>query len=155
MSDWLNPGLAWFLIGLVCIVAELMLPGFVVIFFGFGAWVTALLLWFGWISSFEVQLITFITATVLSLVLFRKQGRRYFEGKISGKLRPGQDLEDLAGERGIAASDIIPGHLDGKVEFRGTLWQAISDARITRGSVVEIVRRQNLQLIVKHLQNEA
>lgn len=90
MSEWINPGLLWFLIGLACIVAELMLPGFVVIFFGFGAWVTALLLWLGWITSFDVQLITFITATILSLILFRKQGKRYFEGKTSGKMGPGR-----------------------------------------------------------------
>jgi membrane protein implicated in regulation of membrane protease activity len=154
MSEWINPGLLWFLIGLACIVAELMLPGFVVIFFGFGAWVTALLLWLGWITSFDVQLITFITATILSLILFRKQGKRYFEGKTSGKMGPGQDLEDLTGERAIATSDIIPGNLDGKVEFRGTLWQAISDEQIARGSVVAIVRRQNLQLIVKQQRKE-
>lgn len=39
-----EPAMVWFLIGLVLIVSEFAVPGLVIIFFGLGAWATALAL---------------------------------------------------------------------------------------------------------------
>jgi len=37
-----DPAVIWFLIGLGLLLLELVLPGLVILFFGAGAWVTAL-----------------------------------------------------------------------------------------------------------------
>lgn len=116
-----------------------------------GAWVTAIALWLGLIERFDAQLAVFILSTVLSLVLFRKKGMQAFGGKVSGELKSGEELDDLRGARAIATTEIVPGRLDGKVEFRGSLWLAESETTITSGSVVEIISRDNLTLKVKPL----
>jgi len=143
--------LLWFIVGLVLLLAELALPGLVIIFFGIGAWITALAIWLGLATSFSAQLVTFLVSSVASLILFRKQGMRYFGGRISGKLAPDQSLDDIRGEKAVAVNAIKPKSLDGKVEFNGTVWAAESDVDIAPGAVVEVVERTNLTLKVKPL----
>jgi membrane protein implicated in regulation of membrane protease activity len=143
--------LLWFIVGLVLLLAELALPGLVIIFFGIGAWITALAIWLGLVSSFSAQLVTFLVSSVVSLILFRKQGMRYFGGRISGKLAPDQSLDDVKGEKAVVVSAIKPKGVDGKVEFNGTMWAAESDVAIEPGAVVEVIERANLVLKVKPL----
>jgi membrane protein implicated in regulation of membrane protease activity len=154
MTEWSSASVLWFVLGLVCMLAEFLIPGFIVIFFGVGAWVTALCLWAGWVTEFDTQLLIFLVSTVLSLVLFRRQGKRMFGGKISGEMKPGDDLEDLRGARAVAATDIVPQSLKNKVEFRGTLWEADAETPIAKGTVVEILARDNLTLHVQPLKDK-
>ena len=42
-SIFSKPELVWFIAGLGLFLLELVLPGFVIFFFGIGAWVTALI----------------------------------------------------------------------------------------------------------------
>lgn len=144
--------LFWFVLGLVLMLAELMAPGFVIVFFGIGAWITALCMWIGIASSFDAQLLIFLSASVLSLVLFRKQGKRYFQGRVSGRLADNQSMDDVRGERAVVIEDIQPNTSRGKVEFHGTSWDAESDIVIKKGTTVEIVERINLLLKVKSVQ---
>ncbi|HNW61124.1 MAG TPA: NfeD family protein [bacterium] len=141
--------LVWFLIGFFLILTELALPGFIVIFFGVGAWVTCLLLEIGLIRSFNVQLIVFLLASAASLLLFRKKGKELFEGKKSGKLGPFESVADFVGQRAIVMQSIAAGQPGGKVEFHGTLWSAESDESLAAGETVTIVKRDNLTLVVK------
>jgi membrane protein implicated in regulation of membrane protease activity len=148
MFGSLNPVLVWFLIGLVLLIAETVLPGFVIIFFGLGAWVTTLLLLLGLIDSSNIQLLVFLVSSILSLILFRKKGRRIFEGKTSGKLAPDQSLDDIKGQKAVVIETIKP-KTGGKVEFHGTVWEAESDVPIEKGTVVQIVDRFDLTMKVK------
>lgn len=151
LIEGINPELLWFIVGLVFIVAELMMPGFIIFFFGIGAWMTALGAGLGILPSFNLQLVTFLLSSGLSLALFRKQGKKYFEGKVSGKLEPGQDLEDIRGQRAVVIAPIQPNAVGGKVEYHGTVWQASSTVAIENGVEVEITERKNLVLHVKPL----
>ena len=143
--------LYWFLLGLVLMLSELALPGFVIIFFGIGAWITAFCIWLGVADEFNTQLVIFLASSVLSLVLFRKQGKKYFQGKVSGTMDDVSKLDDVKGERAVVVEDIIPKDLAGKVEFHGTNWNAIAEAEIKKGTTVEILERQDLTLKVKPL----
>ncbi len=143
--------LYWFLLGLALMLSELALPGFVIIFFGIGAWITALCIWLGAADAFNTQLIIFLASSVLSLVLFRKKGKSYFQGRVSGKLDDVAQLDDVKGERAVVIEDIVPSHLAGKVEFHGTNWNAIAEAEIQKGTPVEILERKDLTLKVKPL----
>ena len=40
-KEWLRPELIWFFIGLLLLFVELVVPGLVIAFFAFGAWVVA------------------------------------------------------------------------------------------------------------------
>jgi membrane protein implicated in regulation of membrane protease activity len=141
--------LFWFVVGLVLLLAELALPGFVVIFFGIGAWITALAVAAGLVESLTMQLVVFLVSSLVCLILFRRQGQRYFRGKVSGVLRPDESLDDIRGERAVVTTDIAPHSLTGKVEYHGTTWMAEADSPIPSGTVVEIVDRTNLVLKVK------
>ncbi len=143
--------LYWFLLGLALMLSELALPGFVIIFFGIGAWITALCIWLGISTAFNTQLVIFLVSSVLSLVLFRKQGKRYFQGRVSGKLDDVAKLDDVKGERAVVVEDIVPLHLAGKVEFHGTNWNATAEEAIKKGTPVEILGREDLTLRVKPL----
>jgi membrane protein implicated in regulation of membrane protease activity len=144
MSELATMELLWFLAGLALILAELFVPGFVIIFFGLGAWITASLIALGIIESFNTQLLVFIVSSLVTLLLFRRQGKHYFEGRVSGKVGAAHSMEDVRGERAVALTDIHPNKLDGEVEFNGSTWKAVSDVEIRKGSTVEIVERNNL-----------
>jgi len=148
MFGSMNPVLVWFIIGLILLIAETVLPGFVIIFFGIGAWVTTLLLLLGLLNSSNSQLLVFLVSSIVSLILFRKKGRQIFEGKISGKLAPGQSLDDIKGQKALVVESIKP-KTGGKVEFHGTVWDAESDVPIEKGTVVQIVERSDLTMKVK------
>jgi membrane protein implicated in regulation of membrane protease activity len=152
MIDGMNAELLWFLLGLIFLVAELAVPGFIIIFFGIGAWVTALCAGLGLLESFNAQLLVFLTSSALSLLVFRKKGKKYFEGKVSGVLEPGQDLDDIRGQKAIVVADITPKGMGGKVELHGTHWDAVADVPIVTGAVVEIVERTNLLLKVRPIE---
>ncbi len=143
--------LSWFLLGLVLMLSELALPGFVIVFFGIGAWITALCIWLGVANVFNTQLVIFLVSSVLSLVLFRKQGKNYFQGRVSGKMDDVAKLDDVKGERAVVVEDIVPNNLAGKVEFHGTNWNATAEAEIKKGTPVEILGREDLTLRVKPL----
>ena len=57
--NWGDPSLIWFIIGLALFLMELAIPGLVLMFFGMGAWLVAVLcLIFN--IGLDVQLIIFI-----------------------------------------------------------------------------------------------
>jgi membrane protein implicated in regulation of membrane protease activity len=141
--------LYWFLLGLALMLSELALPGFVIIFFGIGAWVTAFCIWLGVANAFNTQLVIFLLSSVVALVLFRKQGKRYFQGRVSGQVDDVKRLDELKGEHALVIEDIVPTNLSGKVELHGTNWNAQADQEIRKGTPVEILERDNLTLKVK------
>lgn len=149
MFDNASAELLWFLLGLVLLVSELALPGFVIVFFGIGAWITALLAGIGVLPSFNAQLLVFLVTSVLALVLFRKRGKKYFEGRVSRVWNPDASMEDLRGQRAVVLMPITPGTPGGKVEFHGTSWNAEADVPLRPGQIVEITGQDNLTLRVK------
>ena len=143
MPDWmLAPELIWFVIGLVLLLAEIAMPGLLVIFFGFGAWVVALLVAIIDLSL-NVQLIIFLVVSLLSLGLLRRRLKGWFDSKwVNGK-----NLDDVMNEymgKKVKVTRAIPLDGKGKVEFNGTNWDAESDVPIEEGKTVEIVEKNNI-----------
>jgi len=149
MFDNASPELLWFLVGLVLLLSELALPGFVIVFFGIGAWITALLAGFGLLPGFNAQLLVFLVSSILALALFRNKGKKYFEGRVSRVWNPAASMEDVRGQRAVVTAPIVPNTVGGKVEFTGTLWNADAEVPLTQGQTVEIVEQSNLRLKVK------
>ena len=151
MVESMNPVLLWFLVGLVLALAEIVIPGLIIVFFGVGAWATALALGLGVVESFNEQLLLFLASSLLSLVFFRKHGQRYFEGRVTGTLAPYESLDDFQGGKAVVTAAIMPKHLGGKVEFNGTIWDAEADVALAPGATVQVFSRSNLTLKVKPL----
>ncbi|ACL05438.1 protein of unknown function DUF107 [Desulfatibacillum aliphaticivorans] len=141
-----SPILIWFIIGLALILAEFAVPGIILIFFGIGAWVVSAMC--AVIdASLNTQLFVFLISSVLSLALLRTWVKKTFVGNaMDGESSFNSD--ELVGQKAVTVHEIKPG-FTGKVEFRGTRWNAVADELIEESQPVEIVKQDNLTLVVK------
>jgi len=137
----------WFLIGMAFLLLEFMLPGLIVLFFGFGAWITALCtLIFD--LGLNAQLVVFIGTSILSLIFLRKYFKRIFVGKDEKAVD--EILEEFVGKIVIAESDFGKGR-KGKVTFKGAIWEAISETDIQKGDQLKIIGKESIVLKVEAL----
>jgi len=141
-----RPELFWFLTGLVLFLLELVLPGFIIFFFGLGAWVTALICLIGNPESItNIQLLIFAVTSVLSLAGLR----RILQKKYFNKGTQSEEVEDeFTGREAMAASD-FGGNQVGTVEFKGTTWKAESTSEIKDGQRVIILSKDSFKLLVE------
>ncbi len=144
-SIFSRPELIWFIIGLVLLLLELVMPGFVIFFFGVGAWITALLCLFA-DPGINVQVIVFAVTSVLALLIFRKMIQNKF---IYSKDDRSDAVEDeFTGKEAVAMGD-FGSDRRGKVEFKGAPWDAESESDIKAGQTVIIIEKENFKLIVE------
>jgi membrane-bound ClpP family serine protease len=133
-----NPTLIWFLLGLVLIFLEFIVPGVILVFFGIGAWTVAATTYLGLTASFESQLLLFAITSIVLLVVLRK----WIKGKFYGHVGAVQDLtkniDEFRGQSVIVLQDVIPDKIEGAVEFKGARWKAVSDEHIKNGEVAII-----------------
>jgi len=148
MSDitgFFTPTVMWFLTGLVLLLLELIIPGFVIVFFGAGAWVTAIVCLIFDIGI-NAQMAVFTASSVLLLLLLRRYLRKQFFSEDKSVVETLTD--EFIGKTAVVESDIKKG-FPGKVSFKGTTWSASSDAYIRKGQLVEIIGKESINLIVK------
>lgn len=143
----MSASLTWIAVGLLLVLFEFVIPGFIIFFFGIGAILTGLLK-FLIPMELDVQIILFAVLSVILLFGLRRFFPKVFRGENarSGPLPP--DTEDCTGQSARVAEPIAPGHA-GKVEFQGSLWNAESDSAHGPGETVTVVRRDNITLIVR------
>lgn len=128
--------LIWFLIGVAFLLAELALPGFIVIFFCIGSWVAALL---SWLTDMAVQyqVLVFLVSSLLSLFTLRRLFLRTFGGQAKGD--PDQEMrETRIGKTGEVTKAIGP-HSPGEIKCLGSFWRAVADEDIGEGESVIIL----------------
>ena len=139
-----DPAVIWFLVGLGLLLLELVLPGLVILFFGVGAWVTALVCAITDVNL-NWQIFIFLIASLMGLVLLRKYLKRKFFSKTDKETQ--DQLEEFIGHEAKAVEDFIDGV--GKVEFKGARWSARCDQSVVKGDWVIIVSQESLTFIVK------
>jgi len=140
-----KPEVIWFIIGLALFLLELVLPGFVIFFFGVGAWITALLCLFAHPGT-NLQIIVFAITSVLSLLALRKIiQKKFFYSKVD---RSSAVEDEFTGKEGVATVD-FGSDRKGKVEFKGTTWSAESGSDIKKGQTVIIIEKESFKLIVE------
>jgi membrane protein implicated in regulation of membrane protease activity len=148
MPELSSSATMWFIIGVALLVVEAMHYGVLAVFFAFGAWMTALLLWLHLIGSTPQQLAVFLLVSTASLFLLRPRLRVWLMGL---RHPAGEDaaLDDFVGNLAQVVEAIDPAGNTGKVEFRGTQWPARAAIEIPKGSTVRILARENLTLRVQ------
>ena len=136
----------WIIGGVLLCLAEIATPGaFYLLFFGVAALLVGLLAWAGLVDTTWVQFLLFSVFSIVSLVLFR----RALAEKLS-PLEPNEQIHTLEGETGTALED-LPAHGTGKVEVRGTSWNAVNrgDSLIEQGQSCVIERVEGVSLWVR------
>jgi len=140
-----RPEVIWFIIGLGLFLLELIIPGFVIFFFGVGAWVTALLCLIA-NPGINLQVIVFAVTSVLSLLALRSIIKKKFF--FSREDRSEEVEDEFTGKEAVALTGFGPGRI-GKVEFKGTSWKAESESEVKDGQIVIIIDKDNFKLIVE------
>jgi len=130
-----SPALIWFIIGVVFLIAELAVPGFILIFFTAGSWIAAIAAGFMHIKLTS-QIIVFIVSSLILLAALRKYGLRTFKGKAQADID-----DDYAGSKigktAVATKTIAP-NMPGEIKVKGSFWRAIADEKIEEGQSVII-----------------
>jgi membrane protein implicated in regulation of membrane protease activity len=144
----------WFLIGLGMMVLELALPGFIVIFFGIGAWVTAATAALSLTPTLNGQLLVFLSTSVASVLVLRRWLQGTLQGRVTGQNVSETRLDDFVGHKANVTVAIIPDTTEGRVEFRGTEWTARARAPVSAGTTVRILAKDNLTLRVEPVNPE-
>jgi membrane protein implicated in regulation of membrane protease activity len=144
MESLLNAAVIWIIIGFVLFLLEFVLPGLILFFFAVGAWIVAILCLFIDLSINQ-QLIIFLLSSIVSILLLRK-----WFSKILWKRKHSTELmeDEFLGKIGKAETAISPGE-NGKVDFKGTTWQAASEDFIEKGENVLIIGNDSILLKVK------
>lgn len=145
----LSDTVIWFLLGLLLLLAELVVPGLIIFFFGIGAWAAALCcLLFD--PPLNAQLLIFLGVSLLSLAMLRRTICRRYTGR--GKT-PADLSEDYVGRAAIAVEDFDSSGC-GKVSFKGSIWDAESSRPgILKGQQVIITGFESIKLYVKPSSN--
>ena len=133
-----DASLIWFLVGLVLIFLEFLVPGVILVFFGIGAWLAAVTTYLGVTSFLESQLILFAITSIVLLVLLRKWIKGKFYGHVSDVQDLTKNVDEFTGKSVVVMKDLIPGKMEGMVEFKGTTWTAVSDEHIKKDEVAII-----------------
>lgn len=144
MNNLLSTEVVWFLIGLVLLLAELVLPGLVILFFGIGAWITALaVLLFH--PGLNVQLAIFLLSSLITLSTLRRAIYKRYTQRKAGSTA---DLEEeYIGKKVVAIEDFdVNGK--GRVSFRGTTWQAEAEGPVVKGQELIIRSFDSIRLFV-------
>lgn len=127
--------LIWFLVGVAFLLAELMLPGLILIFFCLGSFVAALVLVAADISV-QAQIAVFLIASLALLFSLRRLFMRTFGGRLKDGVD--KDVADRAvGRQALVTGDIGPA-VPGEIKFRGSFWRATADVAIPAGATVVI-----------------
>lgn len=143
----------WLAIGIILMALEIIMPGFIIFWFGAGGLLTALFVYIGVLSpvSAEWQWIFFFLASLAMLGTWQVFLKKRFQSSVIDSSRDAT-LQNL---RGKAISRITPG-IPGEVElytgYHGIKkWQAESVEVIESGDEVIVTDANGIKLIVKHI----
>ncbi len=141
----ISPIIIWFVVGLVLILMEFIIPGLVIVFFGLGAWVAAIFVSIFPLMAFWVQMMIFTVFAVASLVLLRRTlKKRFFSNQEDAE---SEGLDDYIGQKAVVEKAIKNG--EGKILFKGVSWSAYAEEDIPEGTKVTIIDKDSIKLKVQ------
>jgi membrane protein implicated in regulation of membrane protease activity len=136
----------WFLLGLVLTALEIVVPGFVIFWFGIAGVLTGVLAIF--VHNDVVELAIFAVLSGILVFTSQKIARRW-----TRKTPDRIGSERLHGAHGTVTSRIVPPQM-GMVKVLGETWRAESDTVIEAGSPVRVERADGTHLIVEPARSE-
>jgi inner membrane protein len=136
----------WVVVGILLIVLEIFTTGFVVMWFGIAAIVTAIPVYLG--ASGELIISTY-AASVFLLTLFVRKITINFMSKNYRQLDT--NVNSLLGSTGVVTQDIDYVKGTGKVRVGKEIWTAVSEQgnSLKLDTKVRVVRVQGVKLVVE------
>ncbi len=131
--------------GFIMLATESVIPGFFLLFFGFGAvFMGFFQLLFPGVDLW-IEILIFLSVSSIWLALFRKRLIAYMERK-----NPPKRVDSIEGETAVALEDILPSGI-GKSELRGSSWNTrnLGEIVIAKGQRCKVERMDGLTLHVR------
>jgi membrane protein implicated in regulation of membrane protease activity len=145
-----NPITVWVCLGIILMLAEIIIPGGIVILLGSACLIVAVALATGIVEGIAQSLtLWFITSMVLLLSF-----RHVTQQMVGGDSHIGNTDEelDLYNQIAVVKEAIGPGQQTGRINCLGSDWTALGDGtEIKAGSKVRIICRENIALVVEPL----
>ena len=145
-----NAGILWIIFGIILMIAEIFTAGFVLFWFGLGAFVAA---FFGFLGVGIVgQFFIFALASGILTAMSRTIFKKYLQRESKYELKTGIDA--LPGKIGTVSVSSKGALKEGAVKVYGSEWTAFpadghSDLR--QGEKVEVVRIEGASIYVKRI----
>lgn len=138
---------SWWVLGMLLLAAELVMPGVFLVWIGLGAILTgilSLLLWDAGFWTWQVQSLVFAA----SAVVFTLAGRRYFSSLETESDEPllNQRGASLVGRTAVLAEPIREGR--GRIRLDDTFW-LVAGPDLPSGTRVKIVSSTGRDLVVE------
>lgn len=138
----------WVIASVLLILAELIVPGGIVIFLGIAGLLVAAALALGLVTTWVNVLTLWFISSLALILLLRSIATKFAPGDSS--ISNTDELLDELDATVNVVETIGPGEKVGRVEFRGSTWNAVSDGReIAEGQSARIVSRDNITLVVE------
>jgi membrane protein implicated in regulation of membrane protease activity len=138
-----NPAVNWAVVGLLLLGVELFTGTFMVLFFAFGAFLTAAITWLGFLEGEPFQIVIFTVLSVGGLFFFRDKLRVGLKGHK-------HELQGDIGTSVMIDTDVAPG-AQTEVQYQGARWIAVNDSDqvLSRGSSARVSKVDGVKLILK------
>jgi len=139
----------WLVFGMLLVVAEIFIPSFTIFWFGLGAIIVAIILWFSPDVDFSWQLFIWVVASSIFTFLRFK----YLKPKMTDQTKAGISREAVLGESGLVVR--VPQDLErGIVRFTTPLlgseeWPFICEQNVGSGDRVYVKEVSGNTLIVE------
>lgn len=146
-----NPWFFWAVLGILCIGLEMLVPGFVLFFFGLGGLVTAACSLVPFVAAYLwIQILIFLVASIFSLVILRKKFSTIFKGSVLESKKVDSDENDVGALVDII--ETVSPSIEGRIRFKGTSWKAFStQEELVKGTRARIVRRDGLVYFIEKI----
>jgi len=143
----------WILLGVILIIAEIFTLGFVLFWFGIGAFAAALagFLGFGMI----VQFIVFAAVSTVLTVMSRTILANYFSQTDENAFKTG--IDSLPGQIGTVTSASKGTLQEGAVKVYGSTWTAFpmdGETNLIEGEKVEVISVKGSSIYVRRAERE-
>lgn len=148
--EFSSPIYIWVVIGIIFMLAEIILPGGIVIFLGAACLVVASALGVGLVEGLAQSMTLWFIVSIVLLLCFR-----HFTQKLVGGDSHVDNTDEefeLYNKMALVKAVIGPGQKQGRVEFQGAEWPALGDGtEIPVGVQVKVICRENISLVVEPL----
>jgi len=143
----------WILLGVILIIAEIFTLGFVLFWFGIGAFAAALAGFLGF--GMVVQFIVFAAVSTVLTVMSRTILVNYFSQTDENAFKTG--IDSLPGQIGTVTSASKGTLQEGAVKVYGSTWTAFpldGETNLIEGEKVEVVSVKGSSIYVRRAERE-
>lgn len=138
----------WACLGVILMLAEIVIPGGIVILLGGACLTVAGALAVGLVDGIVQALTMWFIVSIVLLLSFRQVTQKLVGGDAHVDSTD-EDL-DLYNQIALVKEAIGPAQKQGRIEFQGTEWSALGDgSEIAVGTQVRIICRDNIAFVVE------